>query len=72
MEKVPFSQLLQFLGETILVLGETMWAKLVMGETRYIHIGIISLSYSTFQFTAKDFQSSSSPVLTFHKTGTLA
>jgi len=24
------------MGETIHVLGETMWAKLVMGETRYI------------------------------------
>ena len=28
--------LLLLLGEIILVLGETMWAKLVMGETRYI------------------------------------
>ena len=36
MEKVSFSQLLLLLGETILVLGETMWAKLVMGKTRYI------------------------------------
>ena len=35
-EKFPFSWLLLLLGETILVLGETMWAKLVMGETRYI------------------------------------
>ena len=33
--KIPFSWLLPLLGETILVLGETMWAKLVMGETRY-------------------------------------
>ena len=36
MEKFPFSKLLLLVGETILVLGETMWAKLVMGETRYI------------------------------------
>lgn len=33
MEKCPFSELPVLLGETILVLvrGETMWAKLVMG-----------------------------------------
>ena len=36
METFPFSKLLLLLGETILVRGETMWAKLVMGETRYI------------------------------------
>ena len=44
MEKVRFSWLLLLLGETILVLGETMWAKHVMGETRYIRLSLVYTS----------------------------
>jgi len=35
------------MGETIHVLGETMWAKLVMGETRYIRIDYLNIEISS-------------------------